>query len=304
VTEKSYTVGMIVEHPKRPNWGPGKILAVERSQVVVYFRDVSEGKAGDAQKKFNTDNVELKPLKVQSDPWLDNLPPYKDGRFKTKIVRVTMQEGVQSFLKKFPGGFIDEAYINDPEKGERQYKWDAHLKFVELLGDGQFGTLLSSGNIDELKKRVLAVESKINILSIYEKAAFRDALKDDAAARAYLETLSLLLDAGPKQDACTTYFEAVNRLPAELAKSPVATWPVATVIPYLARPDVFMFLKPNPTKGCADRLHFNLCYDSSPNWLTYQKLLTMCDLLMKQLKQYGARDMIDLQSFIWCIGCN
>lgn len=296
-----YHVGMIVTHPKKPEWGPGKIQAVKENQLVVYFRDLREQKPGDAQKTLSLDYVQLDIAPVQSDPWLDNLPPYEEGQAPPKAIRLTMAEGIERFLDRFPAGFGDKKYLNDPNFGERQYKWEAHVSFVESLGNGQFGRLLSRKRHDELVVRVLAVESRVNLLSIYEKAAFRDALKDQRAASAYLQTLSQLLKAGPSEGACSAYFEATNNLPAEVGKSRVATWPVATIMPYLAQPDVFMFLKPEVTRKCAERLNFNLCYDARPNWLTYSKLLAMCDVLMEYLKPYGARDMIDLQSFIWCI---
>lgn len=299
VTE--YNVGMIVEHPKRPKWGPGKILAVDGPQLVIYFRDVPEESPGDAQKKIDTQYVDLKILKDFQDPWLDNIPPYKEGHAPRKI-RLTMKQGIDLFLKKFPGGFNDKKYLSDRDFGERQYKWDAHLRFVNLLEVGKFEKLLSSGQITELIKRALSVESKVNILSIFEKAAFRDALKDVAAAKYYFQALFDLLATGPQEDVCSAYFDVVSDLPAELGKSRVATWPVATVLPFLAKPEVFMFLKPEATRDCAERFNFNLCYDTRPNWLTYQKLLQMCKPLMEQLKHYGAKDMIDLQSFIWCIG--
>jgi hypothetical protein len=293
-----YKVGMIVTHPNKPEWGPGKIQALNGNSLIVYFRDFLEKKPGDAQKTLSTDYVKLNIASVQNDPWLDNLPPYKQGQTQPPKIRLTMKQGIEAFLAKFPAGFSDQGYF----KEERQYKWDAHQHYVELLGDGQYEKLLSSDTLNELVKRILSVESKVNLLNKYEKVAFRDALKDKNASGTYLGALQNVLLEGPKEDVFTPYFESVNDLPAEVGKSRVATWPVATVLPYLARPDVFMFLKPEVTKDCAERLKFNLNYDSKPNWLTYSKLMIMCDLLMQHLKPLGARDMIDLQSFIWCIG--
>jgi len=63
-----------------------------------------------------------------------------------------------------------------------------------------------------------------------------------------------------------------------------------------------MFLKPEVSKECADRLAFNLNYTPTLNWLTYQKLLEMSKLLMEHLRPLGAREMIDVQSFMWVIG--
>jgi hypothetical protein len=62
-----------------------------------------------------------------------------------------------------------------------------------------------------------------------------------------------------------------------------------------------MFLKPTPTLQAAERLAFDLRYEATPNWVTYERLLVMSDLLIKRLKPLGAKDWIDVQSFMWVI---
>jgi hypothetical protein len=73
---------------------------------------------------------------------------------------------------------------------------------------------------------------------------------------------------------------------------------VLTVLPFLARPDLFMYLKPEPTVGCALRLRFDLHYDPSLQWVTYNQLMTLSNLLLEKLRPLGARDYIDVQSFL------
>jgi hypothetical protein len=301
MTTSKYSIGMIVEHPNKPEWGPGKIQALSQTQAVVYFRNFPEKEPGEAQKIISLDYISLSISPIQSDPLLDNLPPYKEG-YKPAKTRFTLKQGIDKFLQIFPAGFNDKSYKTDKEVGERQYKWEAHLHYTKLLAKNQFRKLLSSNDIDECTRRILAVASKTNLLSIFEKAAFRDAMKVKDSALKYLNSLFELIEQGPRQHVCNTYFAAVTDLPAQQGKTRVATWPVATVLPYLAKPHSFMFLKPDVTKECAARLNFNLSYNAAPNWLTYHKLLLMCDILMEQLKPLGAKDMIDLQSFIWVIG--
>lgn len=66
-------VGMIVEHPKRPQWGPGKVIAVSEDRVYVFFRDDMETRA----KSIIPSIVELKIAESQNDAVLDQLPPAK-----------------------------------------------------------------------------------------------------------------------------------------------------------------------------------------------------------------------------------
>ncbi len=71
-----YEVGMIVEHPKRPEWGPGKIVALSADRIHVVFRDALERKA----KVMMRSLVSLDAAEAQSDALLDRLPPAKqDG---------------------------------------------------------------------------------------------------------------------------------------------------------------------------------------------------------------------------------
>lgn len=57
---KGLEVGTIVLHPKRPKWGPGKVLAALAGGIaVIYFRDLPEEKRGDAVKKISTNHVSL-----------------------------------------------------------------------------------------------------------------------------------------------------------------------------------------------------------------------------------------------------
>lgn len=66
-----------------------------------------------------------------------------------------------------------------------------------------------------------------------------------------------------------------------------------------ANPKRFMVLKPSITKRKARRINFDLLYSSSPTWHAYEALQRMNTLLLERLAPLGARDFIDVQSFIW-----
>lgn len=90
---------------------------------------------------------------------------------------------------------------------------------------------------------------------------------------------------------------ALDALPQP--KGRVATWPIATLLPFFAQPERHMFLKPEITQQAEERLGFHLNYQPTPNWRTYAKLLELSNVLLEQLKPLGARDNIDVQSFLW-----
>jgi len=297
-----YTVGKLVEHPKRLEWGPGKVLAVDGSKVKIYFRDVLEKTPGDAVKTIDTSLATLREAADQTDPMLDNLPPFDGEAFKSKKLRVSLDQGVEVFLSYFPQGFTDPGYLGDRKKGERNYKLKAHQLYADTLGDGKAEDLLEAGDIDELRRRMLAVQARTNLLYITEAAAFRDGLKDDAAATTFFQALVALLSA-PEPD--EIHFEALAAaaasLPAEEGKTSPSKWTVATVLPFLARPEQYIFVKPTSTQQCADRMRFDIQYRPEPNWITYRKVLMLADLLLDRLRPLGAKDMIDVQSFMWVI---
>lgn len=301
-SESSYTVGTLVEHPGHPEWGPGKVLAVRGPITEVYFRDVPGRTQGDAVKKFKTAPSPLRVAETQNDPQLDNLPPYDAAEFKSKARRVSLEEGVEVFLGYFPEGFADPGYLGDRKSGERNYKLKAHRLYVDTLGDGQAESLLLAGDIDELRRRMLAVQGRTNLLFPTEAAAFRDGLRDDRAAKRFFEALTALLSApGPDEAHFEALADAAASLPAEEDKTSPWKWTVTTVLPFLAQPEKYIFVKPTPTQQCAERMSFDIQYRSNPNWITYRKVLELADVLLERLRPLGARDMIDAQSFMWVI---
>ena len=79
------------------------------------------------------------------------------------------------------------------------------------------------------------------------------------------------------------------------------TWPVVTILPFLAKPDGHMFLKPLQTQRIAEAFTFDLSYSANPKWGTYNRLLTLSNRLLELLRPRGARDLIDVQSFMWVV---
>lgn len=295
MSKQEFRVGMLVVHPNRPEWGPGKVVRTALDKVHVVWRDLPDR----AAKVIVTSVIPLGVAADQHDPVLNNLPPLveEDGNLVLPKERITFQQARQEFLARFPLGFEDPAYVGDMHRGERFFKWAAHETFVETLGNGRFRQLLETDR-ESLIKAILRCERSVNLLALYEKAAFTDAMKEDEPAFRFLASLCKLLEADEiNETAFAPYAEAVCNLPADRGR--VASWPVATIIPFLAQPDRHLFLKPTVTEKAADALGFHLNYRSRPNWLTYSRLLEMGRIYREKLKPLKPRDMIDVQSFFW-----
>lgn len=300
--EMKLVEGTLVRHPKKPEWGLGKILVKTGNSVTVYFKKDSTD-----VRTLLLDMVDLEVAGNQSDEYLDRLPPFVDGAFASKQKKVTIEDGLKRFKDLFPLGFDDPAYLdvgNDQAGGERGYKIRAHERWVETLGNGKGEKLLADGNLDELRHSTQSIVTggHMNLLSPYEAMALRDGLlPSESAAESFFDALFKFVASGPEPETFNNLAKAVSDLPVEEGRARVATWPVQTLLPYLADPTRFMFLKPEPTRACADRLRFDLLYDSALRWVTYERLIAMGELLLKELQPLGARDFIDVQSFMWVI---
>jgi hypothetical protein len=75
-------------------------------------------------------------------------------------------------------------------------------------------------------------------------------------------------------------------------------WPIVTLLPFVARPDLHMLLRPKFSCDVGHRLGLELAYQPQPNWSTYSALLRSADLLLEKLRPLGARDHVDVEAFM------
>ena len=203
----------------------------------------------------------------------------------------------RKFLRFFPKGFHDDKYI-DLERG---YKWEAHERWLEMLGPNEMRSLLSDGEFGEVARRAVTIESRTNLLFSFEKMALRDAVKSAAGARDFAEGLNdFLYGRGSDETKFDRWCEVVAGLPRRQTR--VLTWPLVTVFGYLALPETHFFLKPMVTRAAAKEYGFDFRYVSRPNWDTYAHLLELAKLVSLDVADMRPRDMIDIQSFLWVQG--
>ncbi|MEO8587905.1 MAG: hypothetical protein ABI432_00910 [Flavobacteriales bacterium] len=203
----------------------------------------------------------------------------------------------RKFLRAFPKGFKDRKFL----AWERDYKWEAHKLWTELLGQPLFHQLLQAKEFDEVARRALRVESRTNLLFSFEKMALRDAVRTADGARIFAMALYQWLH-GTRQleDRFEEFVAAVEALPRRQTR--VLTWPLVSVFGFIAQPDQHLFLKPLITKRAAQAYHFPFEYTSRPSWSTYANLLEFAALINEDIADLKPRDMIDIQSFIFVLG--
>ena len=203
----------------------------------------------------------------------------------------------RKFLRAFPGGFRDETYID----WERDYKWRAHLRWQDNLGEAGFRRLIESRKFEEAARFASAVESRTNLLFSFEKMALRDAIRSPAGAQAFACALfDFLHGKDAPEIRFASWIAALDALPRRQTR--VLTWPLASVFGFIAQPKQHFFFKPTVTREALRRCGVPFDYASRPSWPVYKALLDAVRNVRGEIASMGPRDMIDMQSFLWIQG--
>jgi len=291
--------GMLVQHA---SLGLGKVVALEPKAVHVFF---ATSDARFATKLRLPMALPLLTPAASTNAWLSGLSDFtldmKAGRYGLAAAWLSHADAVAKFLEVFPKGFADPKYVGDgTDKREHAFRWRrAHDVYVEALGGGEGERLLAAGDVGGLAERALGVERHVRPLhKDVEKASFEENLENLDAARGYFAALFELLAAPAPEQA---RFEALAAAVATMSvpgASHESRWPIVTLLPFVARPDLHMLLRPRFACEVAQRLGLELAYGAEPNWATYSTLLRSAEVLLERLRPLGARDHVDVDSFM------
>jgi hypothetical protein len=290
--------GMLVQHA---SLGLGKVVAVEPNAVHVVF---AAQDARVATKLRLPMALSFLGPPASSNAWLSGLSGFaldaRTGRYGRTTTWLSHADTVARFTEAFPLGFEDPAYVA-PEKGrgDRAARWRrAHAAFVAAFGDGRGEQLLAAGDLAGLVERAAKIERIVSpIFRDPGKAPFEAGRKDPGLARGFFAALfDLLSTAAPDRGR----FEALAASVAALAPgtAPESGWSVVTLLPFVARPDVHMLLRPHSACDGAQRMGLELAYEAAPNWATYESLLASTARLLEKLRPLGARDNVDVEAFM------
>jgi hypothetical protein len=288
--------GILVQHA---SLGVGKVVALEPDAVHVFFPS--------ADKRFATKlrlpaaRAFLRTEGVAPDAWLQGLTAFtlddETRRYALAASWLTHEQATAQFTAVYPGAFADPKYLSAKEKGAREPLWrTAHEAWVRTLGKGQAERLLEDGDLRELVKRVLSVGRSVGPLHADEAEALADALGDDVETRVFLERLFELLSVPSPTRA---RFDKVFAAAAALSSADGCPWVVATLLPFVAEPTRHVFVLPAVARAAATRLGCDLRWDDAPNWATYAALRALSVKLLEELRPLGARDLVDVEAFLY-----
>ena len=174
----------------------------------------------------------------------------------------------RKFLRAFPGGFRDETYLD----WERDYKWQAHLRWQDNLNEAIFRRLIDQRQFETVARLASSIESRTNLLFSFEKMALRDAVRSTAGAQAFACALfDFLHGPDPIEIRFASWVATLDRLPRRQTR--VLTWPLATVFGFIAQPKEHFFFKPTVTRKALRRIGIPLEYSPRPEWPLYKNLL-------------------------------
>ena len=287
-------VGILVEHSV---WKRGKVIEIISPYAIIHFPALANSPQG-PQRKLREDAPQLTKASVQTDPELDGIEtgpakPKKSAKRKVKDLANGIDEAVAWFQQTYPEKFNDEKFIDNDLRNKRSAAEVFRLNF----GEGRGAAMVDAGKHGEIASTLDGIFRATNILSPFEiKAVHKAFVKADESSTKVLG-LTLAFMSTPTMQSFKQMAEAVSQLPADGGK--VFTWPIVTLLPFLADPNRFIALKPTNTELMAARMSMDLKYDTTPNWETYQAALHMASVLLDRLKPLGAKDMIDVQQFMW-----
>jgi uncharacterized protein DUF3553 len=269
-----------VIHAQQPAWGLGEVLSERDGKVYVFFVYAGE-------KTLKNAPLQIVSGAQAQHPLLDHR---KSQGPRKGIKRKTVPAAIAEFLNIFPQGFADPEYF----RRERSYKQAAHQRMIAILGRDQLSALVAATNFEEATARALQLVNATNLIFPNEKMALRDGLRSDQAKQRFAVLLHELLYGTSEEASFNAWTDLLFDIDAP-------KWTIATYFQFLVYPDRYIFFKPMVTQDAADVCNFELNYRPELNWLTYRSVQRFAEVLRSEIVTLNPRDMIDVQSFIWCI---
>jgi hypothetical protein len=293
----------IFEHTSRKDWGRSVLVLEIPDKRTFLFED-------GAERSFRPNywhKMEVIDVQVNEAVRIDRLArrnqtPAPGSSRKSKAPPkkpdITFGQQVAYFMKLYPVGFEDEAYIK-AERGEPGTKGaeklkDAAIERVEdLLSQKNLDEMIASGSYEEIHQMIYELlTSTKSTTQKSEATRFKNMPEDTRETVA--QSLRELLYGG------RSYSIRFDSFVAALDVEDGATWPLSTLLQALVYPADHLFVKPTFLKKQALILDIDPKYDTSPNATTYEQFLQAARKTMELLQEAGQRprDLWDVHVFI------
>jgi hypothetical protein len=293
----------IFEHTSRKDWGRSVLLLEIPDKRTFLFED-------GAERSFRPDywhKMEIIEVLVNEAVRIDRLArrnqaPAPGSTRKSKAPPkkpdITFEQQVAYFMKLYPVGFEDEAYIKAERgepgtKGAEKLKEAALERVEDLLSQKNLDDMIASGSYEEIHQMIY--ELLTSTKSTTQKSeATRFKNMSEETRESVAQSLRELLY-GER-----SYSIRFDSFVAALDVEDGATWPLSTLLQALVYPADHLFVKPTFFKKQALILDIGPKYDTSPNATTYEQFLQAARKTMELLQEAGQRprDLWDVHVFI------
>ena len=209
---------------------------------------------------------------------------------------------VERFLEMFPGGFADPLYVFQ-ERGQPQtqsvglaYKDAAIDAAKEAFSKEALDRVIAGGGSGFFESAKHVVRATKNLLFSVEAARLGAQWKEPDRELAMAEGLrGLLYGEGPLAAKFDVYA-------ATLRPDCASSWAVVTLLPAVACPNDFVFVKPTYMKKQAEILGTPITKAGPPTGEGYEQFLAVAKLLVRKVADLGVRrgqsdDLFDAYSF-------
>ncbi len=293
----------VFEHTSRKDWGRSVLLMEIPDKRTFLFED-------GAERSFRPDywhKMEIIEVQANEAVRIDRLArrnqaPAPGSARKSKAPPkkpdITFEQQVAYFMKLYPVGFEDEAYVK-AERGEPGTKGAEKLKEAaleraeDLLSQKSLDELIATDNYEELHQ--MLYEFFTSTKSTTQKAEatrFKNLSEEtrDTAAQSLRELLY-----GER-----SYPIRFDSYVAALDAEDGSTWPIVTLLQALVYPADHVFVKPTFFKKQALILDIDPKYDTTPNATTYDQFLKAAKKTSELLQEAGQRprDLWDVHVFV------
>ena len=200
-----------------------------------------------------------------------------------------LQIRITKFKEMPHKSFTNEFYLND----ERNFKLDASKLLYDQFGEKgeKLKNLIEQKKFKEAADKVRAMYQKDNLLyKPWEVLPFIHTEDELLINRLY----NLLYGT----EDFSTWFKSWIDL---LGKDNPLCWPAATYHLMLHKPNEHIFVKPGPIGRFLKAVGSKLVWQPRTNAAFYAEIQRFAYAILPELKPLGARDMIDVQSFIWVL---
>ena len=199
------------------------------------------------------------------------------------------------FLLRFPNGLDDEEFL---ELGKKHKSSSKILEMVKNEIDLESFQLEDNYHVSKNIGLIIKMVTKSTMVSVFEKVAFKNYLADPLVHVSFLQSLYAMLK-NLNEDTMAEFVGVLNYRRLDSSKK-VATWPIVTF--FLIYFDEYneVYIKPTTIRRLAKLLEFDIKYESTPNYMTYQRVKEMVMAFKKQSILVKNENNINVQAIMYC----